>query len=701
MDADKRNRSHHDTQHLDIVLWLPAGKSNFGDMTNTDSLRMTEADRSIAGKIHWMFTTNIEDLQLAIAADYHTRHNGLLGCRELEINFCYTRSPYLSDDLVHQFLVLSNGLYRWRLFPKSDVTLTPELSRELAEEFLLNHIYRFFHHEWSKSALVRAGESQSRNPRDDTYRGALSFFQRELLFEGPFNVSLLPSFYLLADKSGAVNDFNRNYRLDTVLKAIICFSSPEEGKTVYRITTDRQVRYSVERAEASALRGSSAGELTRDDEEKEVFQQLLVAAEHFLRYSTAVGVLPILEGVQNVQRELLERGVRSATSLSPLQVRTREQAAEMIDASSLMIESYFRLLKTKYPVLAWLDILIDDLVTSSDKFQVLEGRRRRENGDEILVHDPAGQTYRAAKGQFKRILALLRDNIDAIESTVLLGHGDSEVRLLSDILRLNEFMFEAQGDQEVRVGEVALGDEERHRLVTGLSTIAVFAGALAGVVPLMLGLIAILWGDATYSQMARGGAAGALALVVMLLILLWRKPRGLYKALYRFAGRMFGSTWTGKEKAVDVAEANIEQRVMISLRINRRIKTESFDELVADFWKEIQEISAREPEKSRLHSDRFIDRPNDDTRRIKLSLKKAALGGGSVRAKFSIYLELVEYERAASTVLQSVVMLVFGSATVTQDAGTLANLITNRDFFDEPGYQGVFRQNILNAIGKR
>lgn len=679
---------------LDLILWLPAGKTIFGEVSSSEKTD-NQIDTKIAQRFHWKIKTHSKEFVGQYDGHYKTIHNDFLGCRSLRIRF-HLAHELCTSDSINELTIFSNGLYRWRLYLNSAIEDSDieQAKEKLARHFLISHIIPLFGDKWTKIVPTKIDSNVDDyiyNTEIQNYNGVLNFQQCELLFEGPFNICLSPSIFLPSIRRK--EDFEKlssEFQIDSILKQLVMYSN-EKG---YRLVTDGNVQYNWIVKKDEEQKG-----YPQNDDENTAFHQVLVAAEQFLRVVISIGVLRILEGVQDVQRELLEREVSTATSRSAEQLRRISKDKEIEKTSNIMFESYFKLLETKFPIISWLLDLINDLISSSDLNALLERVSGSDPGDSdnhSYKMDRAAKTYLAAYGQFKRVILLIKNNIEAIQSMILLRQEDSKVHLLSEIRRVNEFMFEHQGEQDISISELKIQDEERNLLMTGIGVMTLIISIIIGTVQVatwVFGNITKMLDEKSFLPWNSLFSGGALIILFVLILFVFKKPQTLYKWLKTYFEKFYRSELS---KHVQDRESKIDgnkkkdinlNRLIIDLKTNKALNFSTFNDQFKNFWKEYDTLIEKQrqvfpPSRNiKWHSETFVERPNKDIVRYKYVLKKNDDGNEPVKSRFTIRFEISQHIKIKSVRLSTINLTVTGKDTLKTDAEFLIKkLITQKVF---------------------
>jgi hypothetical protein len=187
---------------LTYFLWLPAGKDEFGFKDYRDAPLNSGAfyRHDLESPIAAHLATRAERLQdsanqLAGIAGMNELQAGdaPLGLRMVQFKFEYTSARRLPGTVADgpvpgTAAILSNGLYAWSFDIRYQPGVDPESLRDdlmafLVKDFVANHIRRLFDFRWNGSEGYQALER---------YRGIVTYFQLDLLFNGLFDKAAHP-----------------------------------------------------------------------------------------------------------------------------------------------------------------------------------------------------------------------------------------------------------------------------------------------------------------------------------------------------------------------------------------------------------------------------------------------------------------------------------------------------------------------------
>lgn len=633
------SNAQDEKKYLDIILWLPVGKPIFGKLQEGN---LEPATPDLGGKIvsrfHWMREANQKELKVEFEAGYYTKSNQELGCRALPVEFEYEKNGLPFKGI---FTIFSNGLYRWRLW-EAEGTYEAVQDQSLAKHFAQHHILPLFDGKWRKY------EYNSTKNLLKQYNGLLNYTQLELLFEGPFNISLVPEVFFLPQKDEKLKfkEFQLNTKLSAIINSLILYSHGHIYKSImfddieylwrdankktgdnivatdpYEKFFDKEQTYTdQECVDSSVIRNMIA------------FRQLIVSAEHFLRHTTLIMNENLLFGLQNIQKEISEREIKDRINQDTKQL-TNDFSDLAKGISNRMLESFMLLFASKLPILHNLSDIVNDLITSSDKFGLLNGiSDKAVSGNELppLIEKnhkftcETVRTYNASKGQFDRVLNFINRATNSINNALSNEQRTNNIKLLSEIKRINEYSFEQQIEKEKFVNEVRI-DDKAMLSFTGLSIVLAF----------ILGFLQISLWETDKLNVPYQTIIIPVGYLFVIILLAFKQNR-ILKLIRKLA----------KQKEDDTLTATINTGIIQDVSAYAPIRLDAFIKNFQGYWND--EMS---PVKSGRYCDIISELSKDDVKKIKFVLKKNDFDEEPIKPRFALNTEVLNYVKTGQSFL--------------------------------------------------
>lgn len=499
--------------NLTYFIWLPAGKDEFGFHRQAEAPMFATAYYRTLARLERTIASHFEDKVLDLTdrnklafmepADTLKATDGELGLRKIQFNFTYNNNnsglsgQLRTESIPGTAIFYSNGLYLWSFRvplkrPRSE--FSPAELRELRgvlEGFLINdfverHISHLFHFPWNPDPAIDVTHHESDPEKPEDYRGIMTYYQLDLLFNGVFDPSAHPHLSMgerpeLQEQSirNLEDKARQRYGVRYLIESLsLCAFNNE-----YFPLFDRRKEYTVRRTHGdkdpyidSSISLEQRNLPPSNDEAlhaREMFISRLAfaAMEQFLRVAISFGLTHYKAGLDHIRAELISQGMEARRSSRSSELRRpslRSHATTLTD-----LEAYYALLAGKIPGLTFLDELMAGL--SETTAPAVEVKANGVPG--AIEWRFARKTLQEAQTQFTRMINAIRADRDAIESSFEAVRADQMLLELTEARKLAEITAETAGGKvEVTGGSVGLNQDQLGMLTVVLALIGLVVG---------------------------------------------------------------------------------------------------------------------------------------------------------------------------------------------------------------------------------
>jgi hypothetical protein len=514
---------------LFLYFWLPAGKDAFGFAT------WQSANLSVSKDYY-------DDLYIPIALQFPKRLKQIHHLKNIisffddrertkeasfEIKDCELRLRKISAFFVYtpamnglsqqhvidgEFQFFSSGLYCFRLniLTSEKRCSSDEVeARVLAETFFKDVIEPMFNLSWEKYLSFKdasghlvltkkvspdpvATEKSSLAPKKkaiEPYRGVLSYYQLELLYNVLFDAETVPHvFFTPAAQlvSGGHADREREkeirrkkaaetYSLENIFYSIVMFSwglNKRKHAPLKGGRKDYTLRGAWAERDENYLRPEEFEPNKRSVKSDFFYSRLTYSAmEQFIRVSTTFGVNNYRDGLGCARKSILLHNMRAKENIDPEQLyleakRQKGSAAqgetseyEALTAPLSHAEIYYELIKSKIPRLLFLRDMIHDMgeaVVPLQAQQATESLREQCEGD--APEEPKGylcefhfsrSTFCGARRQYERQCALIEQEAEAVRHLMERAGDQQILGELTDTRKIHELTAEERPPVEI------------------------------------------------------------------------------------------------------------------------------------------------------------------------------------------------------------------------------------------------------------
>jgi hypothetical protein len=543
-----------------FYFWLPAGKDAFG-FRGWDKAPLS------------VFRNYYEDIYLPIGLQFCQRYkqndkidhgtfsftdelesilDAGLNLRKVQSAFFYNPSQKpdfsVTEQIQGMFHLFSSGLYSFRF----DIEIDPERRGELGigavrmflRQFFKDVLQPLFDLEWQKydAFLDKSGhivikEKHRAEPtREKDYKGVLSYYQLELLYNSVFDAEAVPHVFF---NRTTHEEFEKRrdeiaevYKLENIIRSFAMVSWPEKGKRTYAPLFSDRKNYSlrgayeedvdnylkpeeclyskehiaVERADIrqtdEPLLASDANSLKYIYQKDFFYARLTFSAmEQFTRVAINFGLTAYRDGLSCARKTILLNNMRAKENIEPHQLF--QEVAQKADAVKEEVENaskeaplvftpltsalsfaeiYYELIKSKIPSILFIRDLLRDMQEVATPIQEELLKRRNEEGKLLREHayyreyEYSKKTLKEALSQYDRKCGVIDTETEALRHLMERSDDRQILTELSDTRKIHELAAE----DRIKV-EISPEQWQRLSVDIGYSQVgAAFAFGLAG-----------------------------------------------------------------------------------------------------------------------------------------------------------------------------------------------------------------------------
>lgn len=465
-----RNKSNIVHEKLFYYFWLPAGKDAFG-FTEWDEALLNVTGR-IKKKGELPISRHIQKKIKDLERDgksiggviFHEElfvKPGELFLRKIQTPFTFYLEKNHSIELFREkdkleglFSVYSNGLYIWQFdieydaneFATSDVG--KDIEHFLNNDFTNRHLHQLLDLSWYKSFVPHETRIDQEVDLLSDYQGILNYYQLEILFNGIFNINVVPSLFFGEDEPDE-SDIKK-FCLENVIRSISLYHW--QGK--YAPVGIKRKEYSYEengKNDALIQIPNLANVKTSNKEQTALFLSRVTysAMEQFIRVSNTFGLLPYNEGLEFCAKRLLRFSFstkmdKGTGQIFPVSLRE-------IQATITQLESYIALIVGKIPTLLYIHELIDDLANVTKPLSI-DKAESNQNAIGITEWKYSRSTLNEAIKQLKRKVIIIESNVHSIEQTLKAERENRIIYELTESRKINEIVAEQGQPFSVTLG---------------------------------------------------------------------------------------------------------------------------------------------------------------------------------------------------------------------------------------------------------
>lgn len=618
--------------NLNYFFWLPAGKDEFGFAGVAPLTPTAYYRKRLERTISTHFTQQVDALRDPASnklgfMDLTSPRviDGELGLRKVHFSFAYqpdheSLRPILREGPINgTAMIFSNGLYLWtfRIVYRPG---TPEaelhdiLQRFLIEDFVERHIRHIFHFAWN-SATAEGSAAD--------YRGILTYYQLELLFNGVFDNGGHPHLYLGDTPAGPVDNGSDaalgSYAVQTLIKSLSLCGLGHDYFPLF----DRRKEYSLRGShwedrpyiDSSADLGPEHVDGDEQQYAREIFLSRLTFAgmEHFLRVSISYGLIHYKNGLDHIRSELVNQGMEARKNRPSGELRRPSLSARPLTVADL--EAHHTLLAGKVPMLAFLRDLVDGATEVSRPL-----REVKLNGRPGAAEwNYARSTLDEARAEFARQLFVIQADVSAIESSLTAVRAETMLQELTEARKLSEIAAESarssalapRGTVELKAGQL------ERQLAVPLTVFALIIGGIEVCSGLLFFATDRLFADAPILQAGFGWQH-------ITLLGLWGVGLVIFLAALRYGWNFYRRAVQARDQAAPDAAAVPERQethVFDYASLLREIYGQS-ESIMVNLGRAMIDIEAPRGEKVRcVNYSTFRETPTSGIERIKYSLE--------------------------------------------------------------------------------
>lgn len=480
------------TTNVFYFFWLPAGKDEFGFDKSQDAplagtahyrqgLERTIAD-NIARRTEALRGSD-DDLARLTRTGNVGATDAVLGLRKIAFQFTYRPAPrtlgYHHEDIKGHAIFLSNGLYLWQFaFPHppdlNGQDLWDRAEKFLKEDFVEVHLRRLLHLGWPNEEAANLS----------TYRGILTYYQLDLLFNGLFDSAAHPHGFLGQSSATSENDFDPAsppmYNLERVVTSCSVMALGTTYKPIYderknfslrgasQCDLEAYVSTTAELYEASTPNGVEA--VTTIAAERLLSRLSFAAMEQFVRVGVSFGLLHYKIGLDHCRAELTGDALQIRVSRDSGE-RLRPSLSTISSPTLAEVEAYSSLLSGKVPAFLLVHSLIEDLAEVSSPLDARNSQSFSGKGAAEWTYSKA--TLSEALLQYERQLNTLRSSLAVIDRNLQYARIDQVITELTETRKLAE--IESESPRQIFLKRS--GSEADNEIIKRLTLVAlIFAG---------------------------------------------------------------------------------------------------------------------------------------------------------------------------------------------------------------------------------